>query len=295
MKRFRLPSFFVLPALLIVSACDLAYPLSPPTQENPNTGFIQTIVAQTLTAFPYPTIQPGFTATFTQTATLLFPQTPQEFIPFYFAAINSRNYSLTWSLLTDRFKNNLDGSSQYSFKDYADFWNSVNQVTVKDVHDVCQGDVCAVDATLELDYSNGQRSTITYPYTLTYEHTRNTWLFDSFPISTATPTSTRTRTCTPTRTSTPTVTKTITRTPTRTPTKTVTPTRTGSVTPSQTRSPTATPTRTSTPSLTPTTTTTATSTGTATPTATMTPTFTQTATDTPTWTPSETPTPTTGS
>ena len=287
MNRFRLVSFFVLPTLIIFSACTMVYPLSPPTQTNPYNDLVQTMVSQTLTAFPYPTIQPGFTATYTQIVTSI-PQTPLEFVSFYFDAINSRNYSLTWSLLTDRFKNNLNGSSPYYFKDYVDFWNSVNQVTVKDVNDVCQGDLCAINATLELDYYNGQRTTATYPYTLTYEHIRKTWLFDSFPINTATATATRRKT--PTLTAT----KTITRTPSRTPTKTVSPTRTVSVTPSQTHSPTPTLTRTPTPSFTPTTTATATYTETtsATPTETMTPAFTPTDSPTPTLTPSETPTPT---
>jgi hypothetical protein len=253
------------------------------------------MVSQTLTAFPYPTIQPGFTATYTQTVTSI-PQTPNEFVSFYFDAINSRNYSLTWSLLTDRFKNNLNGSSPYYFKDYVDFWNSVNHVTVKDVNDVCQGDLCAINATLELDYYNGQRTTATYPYTLTYEHIRKTWLFDSFPINPATATATRTKTRTPTatrtKTRTPTATQTITRTPSGTPTKTASPTRTASVTPSQTHSPTPTLTQTPTPSFTPTSMVTATYTDTAsaTPTETMTPAFTPTDSPTPTWTPSETPT-----
>ena len=305
MNRFMLVSFFVLPTLIILSACTMVYPLSPPTQTNPYNDLVQTMVSQTLTAFPYPTIQPGFTATYTQTVTSI-PQTPNEFVSFYFDAINSRNYSLTWSLLTDRFKNNLNGSSPYYFKDYVDFWNSVNHVTVKDVNDVCQGDLCAINATLELDYYNGQRTTATCPYTLTYEHIRKTWLFDSFPINPATATATRTKTRTPTatrtktrtptatrtKTRTPTATQTITRTPSGTPTKTASPTRTASVTPSQTHSPTPTLTQTPTPSFTPTSMVTATYTDTAsaTPTETMTPAFTPTDSPTPTWTPSETPT-----
>jgi hypothetical protein len=302
-NRIRLISFLVLPTLFILSACTMVYPLSPPTQTNPYNDLIQTMVSQTLTAFPYPTIQPGFTPTYTQTDTL-FPQTPHEFISYYFDAINSRNYPLTWSLLTDRFKNNLNGSSPYYFNDYVNFWNSVNQVTVKDVNEVCQGDLCAVDATLELNYYSGQRTIATYPYTLTYEHTRKTWLFDSFPINSATATATRTKTRTPTATRTKTRTPTATRTKTSTPTATqtitrtasVTPTKTASVTPSQTHSPTPTLTRTPTPSFTPTSMATATYTDTAsaTQTETMTPAFTPTDSPTPTWTPSDTPTPTSG-
>jgi hypothetical protein len=192
-KRFILLPFFVLLTLSIVTSCTLAYPSGPATQPNPYSGFIQTIVAQTLTAFPYPTIQPTSTATFTQTV-VLFSQTPQGFVSFYFDSINSRNYSLTWSLLTDAFKNNLNGSSLYSYQEYVDFWNSVYQATLKDIHAVCQGDHCAVDATLQLYYKNGQFNTSTYPYTLTYDHTRNTWMFDFIPVNHAAPSRTATTT-----------------------------------------------------------------------------------------------------
>lgn len=291
MKRFILLPFIVLLTLSNITSCTLAYPSGPATQPNPYDGFIQTIVAQTLTAFPYPTIQSTSTPTLTMTVAL-FPQTPKEFVSFYFDAINSRNYSLTWSLLTDAFKNNLNGSSLYNYQEYVDFWNSVYQANLKDVHAVCQGDLCAVDATLQLYYNNGQFNTSTYPYTLTYDHTRNTWMFDFIPANpvahTRTPTPTRTRTPTPTRTATPT--RTGTATLTRTPTKTGSPSQTATHTPTYTL--------TSTNTFTPTTTATATNTETAsaTPTYTVTPTSspTDTATATASPTPTETPTSTSG-
>ena len=310
MNRLRFLSLPVLLALIALSSCTRFYILGPATPTDPYTNFIQTIVVQTLTAFPYPTIQPSLTATFTQTATLA-ARTPQGFVSYYFDNINSRNYTLTWSLLSDRFKDNLNGPAQGGYQVYVNFWNTVNQVTVKNVYAICQDDLCAVDATLQLQYYSGQLNTTTYPYTLAYDHSRNTWLFDFIQTNTATPTrtgtATATRTRTPTRTSTATTTKTGTPTPSRTPTMTVSPTRTASASPSQSRTPTATlthtPTFTWTPTatFTPTGTSTSTQTSTATytetptiPTDTMTPTFTPTATapDTPTWTPSETPTPT---
>lgn len=177
MNRFKLLSFSVLLVLLIFSACVRSYSSGPATQPNPYSNLIGTIVAQTLTAFPSAT---------TQTATLL-AQTPQDFISYYFDNINSRNYALTWLLLSDRFQNNLNGSSQDGYQVYVDFWNTVNQVTVLDVTHMCQGDLCAVNVTMRLDYYNGQFDTSIYPYTLTYDHARNTWLFDLLPNPTATP------------------------------------------------------------------------------------------------------------
>ncbi|HEY5157604.1 MAG TPA: LysM peptidoglycan-binding domain-containing M23 family metallopeptidase [Anaerolineales bacterium] len=179
MNRFKLLSFSVLLVLLIFSACVRSYSSGPATQPNPNSNLIGTIVAQTLTAFP---------SAITQTATLP-AQTPQDFISYYFDNINSRNYTFTWTLLSDRFQNNLNGSSQDGYQVYIDFWNSVNQVTVLDVTHTCQGDLCAVNVTMRLDYYNGQSDTSIYPYTLTYDHAGNTWLFDLLPNPTATPAS----------------------------------------------------------------------------------------------------------
>jgi hypothetical protein len=295
MKRLRHFSLSVLLALLSLSACTLFSPPHPPTQPIPYNDLIRTIVAQTLTAFPYPNLQPGSTATFTQTVTLN-AQTPQGFIYFYFDNINARNYTLTWSLLTDSFKNRLSGSYQA----YLDYWNSVNHVTVMSAFYTCSGDLCAVNATLQIEYKNGQVTTDTYRYNLRRDYNRNTWMFDYIPA----PTPTRTRTPTATRTGTRTLTATHTGTLTATPTAT----RTG--TPTATRTGTPTATRTGTFTLTPTSTTSATGSATftltptwtgtstltltasATPTDTMTPTSTPTPTETPSWTPTPTETPT---
>ncbi len=310
MDRIRLLSLSLILTLLTISACSIFTPFSAPTQVNPYNDFIQTIVVQTLTAFPYPTLQPSLTSSLTSSLTLtatLNVQSPQGFISYYFGNINSRNYTLTWSLLTDRFKNRLNLPSQGGYQGYVDFWNTINQVTVLNVYDICQVDLCAIDATLQFFYKNGQHTTDTYPYTLTYDHTRNSWLFDYVPANTATPTrtftATATRTRTPSITPTSTASKTTTPSPSRTPTRTVSPTRTGSTTPSQTRSPTTTlihsptftwtpsgiPTATMTPTFTPTVTYPFTPTSTASETYTEVPSVAPTATMTPTLTPTEFP------
>jgi hypothetical protein len=180
MNRFRLLFLSVLLTLLTFSACVRSSPQSLTNQPNPYNNLVGTIVAQTLTAFPSATLQPNLTATFTQT--------PQGFISYYFDNINSRNYALTWSLLSDSFQNNLNGSLQDGYQVYVDFWNTVHQVTVMDAIPACQADLCAVKVTLRLDYYNGLLDTSIYPYNLTYDHARNTWLFDFIPSPTATPT-----------------------------------------------------------------------------------------------------------
>ncbi len=179
MNRYKLLSFCVLLPLLILLACARLSPSGRATQPNPTLNFIETIVAQTLTALP---------SAATQTVPLP-ARTPQDFITYYFDNINSRNYALTWTLLSDRFQNNLNGSTQDGYQVYTDFWNTVKQASVLDVTATCEGEVCAVNVTLQLDYYNGQVDTSIIPYTLTYDPARNTWLFDLLPTPTATPAS----------------------------------------------------------------------------------------------------------
>ena len=265
MKRFRLLYLPLLLALLALAACSWSFPASP--TQTPTANPILTGVAQTLTALASPsatsTTASALTATFDLTAT--FPaMDPQQFMYFYFGNINARNYTLTWSLLTYSFKNRLSGS----FQVYTDYWNSVKQVTVKSAFYTCSGDLCAVSATLQLEYTSGQVTSDTYPYTLTRDYNRNTWLFDYIPTPANTSTRIVTATRTPTRTRTTTPTKTRTPTASRTPTITMTPTRTGTFTITQTPTTSFTPTTTRTP------------TPSDTPTITLTPT----PSDTPTWT-----------
>jgi hypothetical protein len=272
--RSRLVALFIFLPLIAFSGCGWLMPFSRAIQQNPYKDFIGTIVAQTLTAFPSPTLGTSLTALPTQTATLP-PRTPREFISWYFDNINARNYPLTWSRLSDNFKASLYDSSSNRYQSYTDFWNTVQQVIVLEIHDVCQGDLCAVTVTLQLIYNNGKSETNPIPYSLTYDHTRATWLFDYIPAPTVTKTGVRTATHTPTKTRTPTPTNTMTRTRTATITPTKTASRTRTVTPTQTSTPTHKATKTATK--------------TRTPKASRT--FTPTISPTYTWTPSETPTP----
>jgi hypothetical protein len=281
-------------ALLGLAACFRSNPAVP--TPFPTNSYDLTSIAQTMLPLPSSTDTPSISPSPDQTATLP-ALNPQKFIYFYFDNINNRNYSMTWSLLTSRFQSKSGG-----YQAYVDFWNSVKLATVGGAFYTCQGDLCAVDVILRLDYINGNYSLNTISYTLIRDHTRNTWMFDIIPIPSQTPTRTTTRTATSTLTRTATATRTPTATATRTGTLTLTtsatPTRTGTLTLTLSATPTRTGTLTNTPSGTPSGTGTPTPSGTATLTLTSsetpTPTFsptasgTATASETPTWT--ETPT-----
>lgn len=284
MKRSRLlftPPLFLL--LVTLAACLRSNPTYP--TPFPTIAYNLTSIAQTMVAVPSSTVTPTPTSNPQATGTIPTDLNPQTFMYFYFGNINTRNYTLTWSLLTSRFQNKSGG-----YQTYLNFWNSVKQVVVKGAYYTCQGDLCIVNAILQIEYNTGKVTNATYPYTLTRDSTRNTWMFDIIPIPTNAPSRTRTPAATPTRSATPT------RTTTRTLTTTSTATGSGTPTPSQTptRSATATPTSTLTVTQTLTGTSTLTPTWTLTPTAsptaslTVSPTASGTETYTPTATASET-------
>jgi hypothetical protein len=298
MKQSKLLSATVLICLLMVPGCVKNFSGTPTPLPLPDENFIKTSVAATLTALAPASLTPSPTPFYTNT---LYPgaMTPHDFIYYYFDNINRRNYSLTWSLLTDNFKARLNGPNQGGYEGYVAFWNSISSVTVLNAFYVCNGDLCAVTTTMQLDYANGAHDTSVYEYTVRFDHNLNTWMFDYIPAPTAT--ATRTRTATRTGTSTATFTRSATPTSTFTATKTATPTSTWTIKPSQTAS--ITSTHTATLTATPTSTYTASSTSTFTltftaldtptpsPTATETLTSTATPTDTPTQTPTDTSTP----
>ena len=191
-KRLKLLSIGILLVLLLFSACVRSFSSGTATPTIPYSTYIGTMIAKTLTAYPSstaPVVTPQAVtpqAATPQTASTQTvasqTQTPQDFITSYFDGINSRDYTLTWTLLSDRFKNTLNGPAQGGYQGYVDFWNTIQKVTVLDVSPTCQGDACAVNVTLRLDYYNGQFDTSIYPYTLSYDHARNTWLFDLLPL-----------------------------------------------------------------------------------------------------------------
>ncbi len=118
---------------------------------------------------------------FTPLATPLPPpailQTPELFIYNYFANINVGNYGLTWSLLTDRFKTNVNHNS---YDDYVNFWTSVSRLDISGVSIESQtGTNTVVMVGMVFNYRGGPVTTSNQRFFLLYDSGRGTWLFDS--------------------------------------------------------------------------------------------------------------------
>jgi hypothetical protein len=104
-------------------------------------------------------------------------QTPTQFINNYFANINAGNYSLTWSLLTDRFKTNANHNS---YDDYTNFWTTVTRVDITSVSLESQTGLNAVVTVyMVFNYRSGLVTTSSPRFYLIYNSGRSTWLFDS--------------------------------------------------------------------------------------------------------------------
>ena len=104
-------------------------------------------------------------------------QTPTQFIYNYFANINAGNYGLTWSLLTDRFKTNVNHNS---YDDYANFWTSVSRLDITGVSIESQTDTNAVVTVgMVYNYLGGLVTTSNQQFNLYYDAGRGTWLFHS--------------------------------------------------------------------------------------------------------------------
>jgi len=104
---------------------------------------------------------------------------PVEFINYYFRNINERNYQMTWSLLSLNFINTNNSPSQGGYQGYVDFWNSVRQVDIINVGIESQNNEAAeVNVTMTIHYENGFSASASQRFSLIYDLSRNTWLFN---------------------------------------------------------------------------------------------------------------------
>lgn len=109
-----------------------------------------------------------------------YPYTPQQFIYYYYNNINARNYTLTWSLLTDSFVANNNGPSTGGYAGYVSFWDSVTRVDVNYVTVTSQGSGYAnVTAGLTYNWTDGHVTSASLPFRLIYNSTLGNWQFNS--------------------------------------------------------------------------------------------------------------------
>lgn len=101
---------------------------------------------------------------------------PEDFLRGYFHDIvNTRNYDYLWTLSSDRFK---QANSDSSFRDFVEFWDTVNDVSIHSVDCMQQGvylAVCDVEMTWLI---RGNDTYLAVDYDLKFEEQRSSWIFE---------------------------------------------------------------------------------------------------------------------
>jgi len=101
---------------------------------------------------------------------------PEDFIYSYFNdVIKRRNYDYLWTLSTDDFKQrNSDGS----YRDFVDFWDTVDQVTMESVSCSNQSTTRAICPVVMTWHVNGNDVFLDVEYNLLYDNAIGSWIFD---------------------------------------------------------------------------------------------------------------------
>ena len=189
----RLASFSIMIVSTIV-ACNFfnaVNPFSPGVAETHTASEFQTNVpstSQSVDTVPHVdiTFQANLVTTSTSVPTTPTPDPmyvppnmrPEEFISFYYDAINKRNYVLTWSLLTPGFISLTNPPSQGGYQGYVDWWNTVEHVDVTSVDIIEQSkNTATVGVRATYHYSNGITTQSHQRFDLSFDSTRDTWLF----------------------------------------------------------------------------------------------------------------------
>ncbi len=120
------------------------------------------------------------TATLTKNAPAPNAISPDQFIRSYFDAINRRNYSYTWSVLSDEFKRQMNGPEKGGYQGYVDWWNTLDRVEIRDVQVKAQTKLTAtVSMRAIYHYKNGSNPESTTDFYLAFDSTKNSWLFEA--------------------------------------------------------------------------------------------------------------------
>lgn len=108
---------------------------------------------------------------------------PDQFIRDYYAGINDRQYTKTWSLLSEDFKTkhnccNRDGS--YKYKSYTRWWNSIKRVDVRTAQ-IRRKNSKKATVIAKLRYTKKRGNRVVYQkhrFELVFDHEINNWLID---------------------------------------------------------------------------------------------------------------------
>ena len=148
-----------------------------------NRSFLKASVAPTVvaqqSAIPATPIPTGTPVVPTNTIVPTPSSSVEQFIRTYFQEINNRHYENTWSLLSDAFRASRNSPQNGGYQGYVDFWNTVDRVEILEVRILEQSDQSAkVFVVANYHYKNGVTTTGEQNFSLIYDFTRSTWLFD---------------------------------------------------------------------------------------------------------------------
>jgi hypothetical protein len=104
---------------------------------------------------------------------------PADTVRAYYQLVDQNRYDLTWAMLSDIFKDKFNCCApNYNYAGYLDWWNSVDQIELTDVHTVQQnGSLAAVYMELHYHMKAGGVSVDRAYIHLTYDPVLG-WLFD---------------------------------------------------------------------------------------------------------------------
>jgi hypothetical protein len=121
------------------------------------------------TAIIYPTPLPLWSPTYVD-----------QFIYYYFQRINARDYSTSWSLLTDSFKAAVNSEVSGGYSGYTAYWNTVQRVDILNVI-VTSWNVnyATVAVNMVYNYLDGHVNSSNQTFHLFYDTWRGSWMFDA--------------------------------------------------------------------------------------------------------------------
>ena len=156
-----------------------------PTPTLSTGGWVSPTSGLTVTPMPFPPTQalvPSPTSPATESSPTVAIVSPEQAIRDYYSAINNRQYEVTWSRLSDHFKDKFNCCTQdgyHDFDGYLRWWDSVARVDIGEVRIIRQSDSTAtVFAELSYLLKDGRRVTDSKPYIqLVFDDSTCAWLF----------------------------------------------------------------------------------------------------------------------
>ncbi len=130
---------------------------------------------ETLQIFPTATGAPASPATAQAVNPSLSP-VPEEFLRQYFRLIEQRDYSQTWAMLSEHYRQVHNASG---YQPYVDFWNTVASLSLVNAQTVSQDQQSAqLQVQVAFIFTNGKSSTQTITFGLVSDATTGSWLID---------------------------------------------------------------------------------------------------------------------